>query len=248
MPQPEPEPQPTPPGESLIDPAMVKPVEPPPMPQPPAPEPPAPMPEEIPLPTRAEVTAFAKAMITARAALTDGNLEEAKSQLTQAEPLAKLPEHKQMLERLQMLENYVGQFDNALRESVKGFQSGTEIEVGSTVVLVVEVIPNPEMPEALILRVAGMNKRYAWSELPAGLAVAIANKWLTQSDPVSKIVTGAYLAVARINSVDRARALWEEADQAGESTRSLLPVLDDRYDEIEANFDKLVVERERAKT
>jgi hypothetical protein len=240
MPQP---PQLVPPPEAMpTDPVMVnKPVEPPPMPKPPQPAP-EPKPEEMPLPPRGEVTALAKALITAKAALIDGNLEEAKAQLAQAETLAKLPEHKAMVERLRTLDNYVGQFYHAIDEAVKSFQSGTEIEVGNTVVVVVEVLP-----DNLILRVAGMNKRYARNELPAGLAVAIANKWLDQSDPIAKVVNGAYLAVARINADERARALWEEAARAGEPTQNLMLVLDDHYNEIEAKFDQLARERARAK-
>ena len=229
MPDPMPEPAPNP------DPAPM----PMPMPEPepmPTPEPPAPMPEPVPepvkLPTREEVQMLATAMKTARDALTDGNIEIAKEELAKVKGLTKLPKHAAMYDRLVTLADYNAQFWNAVDEAIKTFESGTEISVGSNVIVVVEVRP----PDSIILRVAGRNRTYRVRELPAGIAAAFADLWFDQQNPATRVMKGAYAAVNRASNIERAREFWDEATAQGEDMSSLMPVLDDTYDNLERDL------------
>lgn len=195
---------------------------------------------EAPLPMKQQVAELAKALQTAKLALSEGNVEEAKIELEKAKALPKLPEHEPLVDRMSMLVEYNAQFWGAISEAMKSFSDGTDTElmVGSQVLLVVEAFP-----EKIILRVAGQNKTYALKDLPGGIAVAIADKWLDESDPASRVVKGAYAAVNKAGNVDKARIMWDEATAAGLDMKALLPVLEDKYDGLEKDLDKAMQAR-----
>lgn len=260
VPAPTPLPNPKPPEPGPMPAPMPKPPEPAPMPKPPEPMPapvpvpvpptppvptppePAPKPE-MPLPTKQEVTDLAKALQTAKLALSEGNVEDAKIQLEKAKSLPKLPEHEPLVQRMSMLVEYNDQFWNAIDEAMKSFKEGmnSELMVGSQVLLVVE-----PFPDKIILRIAGQNKTYALKDLPGGIAVAIADKWLNESDPASRVVKGAYAAVNKAGNVDKARIMWDEATAAGLDMKALMPVLEDKYDGLEKDLDKAMQARAAA--
>lgn len=221
---------------------MPEPMVPAPMPEPmpkPTPEPepkPVPKPEPVKLPTKQEVAALTEAMKTARLALTEGNVEEAQTQLAKVESITKLPEHQKMFERLKMLTDYNGQFWNAVAEAVKSFKSGSELMVGSQVLVVVEA-----GPDFLILRIAGKNQRFPIRELKAGIAVAVADQWFQPNDPAALVMKGAYAAVNRLGNVERAKEWWEQAKAAGVDTSSLVPVIDDTYENFAKDLDQAIM-------
>jgi hypothetical protein len=249
---PRPRPQPQPPAPMPepemrpVDPMPMRPEVPVPQPMPmppsadpapmPSPEPePAPKPEPPPppLPTQQEVAELAKALTTARLALSEGNMEEAKKQVALAEKLPKLPEHEAMYGRMVMLVDYNGQFWDAVKEAVKSLESGSELAVGSQVLIVVEVLS-----DKIILRIAGQNRTYPYEDLPGGIVVAIADKWLNQNDPTSLVMKGAYAAVNKAGNVERARQMWDDAIRGGVDVRAILPVLDDKYDALAKDLEK----------
>ncbi len=236
-PIPEPAPMPKPPE------PMPKPPEPTPIPTPepvpPKPPEPAPTPE-MPLPTKQDVAALATALSSARLALSEGNIADAKTQLEKAKSLPAMPEHKALVERMSMLVEYNDQFWKAVSEAMKTFQDGTDSElmVGNQVLAVVE-----GFPDKIILRIAGQNRTYALKDLPGGIAVAIADKWLDEKDPASRVVKGAYAAVNKAGNVDKARTLWDEAMAGGLDIKALMPVLDDKYDGLEKDLDKAMQAR-----
>lgn len=203
----------------------------------PTPEPnttpaPAPMPAPAEMPTMQEVQALVKALTTAREALGEMNLDIADAELAKAQPLAKLPAHQAKLDRLKQLTHYTRQFRHALEESLKGLQAGQSIPISeSTVVAVVEANAN-----TLIIKVAGVTRRYPVNELPLGLAVALADMWLDQGQPSSQLVKGAFVVAHKKASADniaKARGWWEEAAARGLTlVNDLMPVIEDRYDNL----------------
>jgi len=110
------------------------------------------------------------------------------------------------------------------------FERGAEsFKVGSsTIVGMVEADT-----KRVILRVAGQNKTYQYSDMPVGLAAALADMKLEGSDPVSRVVKGAYVACHRSSSPDQlktAKTWWEEATLGGADVSHLMPFLTDSYD------------------
>jgi len=177
------------------------------------------------MPTRRELEDLGRALSTARTALSERNLDVAEEQLKLAEGLAQLPEHKGLVERLDKLREYVGEFWNAVRDALEALEPGQELTIGNTIVAVVEVTP-----ERLVLRVAGQNRRYRLEELPSGLAIVLADRWFDASAPSTKVFKGAFMAVDRSYTPADARRLWDEAQRAGVPLDDLLPVLDDQYE------------------
>ena len=178
--------------------------------------------------TPEEVAALAKALQTAHAAILDRKYDEAMEELDTIATLPKSPEHHARYERLLLLAGYAKNFQGALQSAIAGLHPGDQIEVGgSTVVGFVSAAPG-----AITLRVTGANRTYALENLPVGLAVALADRWLDKEDPVSLAVKGAYLAALKETTDERrarARQWLEEASQKGVEGE-LHKVLDDRYD------------------
>jgi hypothetical protein len=176
----------------------------------------------------AEVAALATALKAAHAAILNREYDAAAAELNQAEALPKSPEDHAKYERLTLLAGYAKNFRSALKSAVAGLHPGDEIEIGgSTVVGFVSAAK-----DSITLRVTGANRTYALDSLPAGLAVAIADRWLKKDDPLSLAMKGAY--VAALKDVDeerkaRARQWLEEASKKGVEGE-LHKVLDDTYD------------------
>jgi hypothetical protein len=208
-PVPTPMPEPAPAPTSADDAAVVSPQEPPKL-------------------TREELQALVKALATAKAALGEQNFKVAEAELSKAESLAKLPKHQEAVARLREAGGYLKQFREAVAAAVGGMQGGESFKVGgSTQVSFIE-----GQKDKVALRVAGMNKTYSFSDMPPGLALAIADFKLVSSDPVGRVVKGAYLAVhkrADSETQDKARALWQEAQAMGTDVSHLVPLLTDDY-------------------
>jgi hypothetical protein len=181
-------------------------------------------------PTDEEVAALAASLKDARTAISEQRWEQAIATLEDAQALPKQPEHQAKYDRLYLLAHYARDFQSALKEAIAALESGDEIEVGSsTVVGVVDT-----SGDRITLRVRGTNLKYDAEDLPAGLAVAIADTWLDQDDPVSLVLKGAYLATlpdAREDRLAKAREFWQQAaDQGIAEVGDLHQVIGDTYD------------------
>ena len=223
-PKPEPKPEPTP------EPKPAEPT-PPPTPEKPTPEKPEAVPAAQPKPTKEQVHTLAEALKNARAALGDVDTEEASRLLASVEALPKLPDHQAKYQRLKQLAHYVHEFQMGYQEALKGMESGAIIQVGNTVVAVVELFPGQDK---VILRVSGTNRTYRLRELPVGLAVAIADRWLNKTDGATYLVKGAFVFVHRKRSdemIKKGREWWGQAErEIPDIVKNLRPVLDDTYD------------------
>ncbi len=224
---PEPKPEPAKPEPPKPEPPKPDPVKPEPKPEPPAVE----------MPTKDEMVQLGKALQSAKSAIGEFNFAEADAELAKADKLAKLSEHLGKLSRLKEVAGYVKQFQDRLVQSATGMDGGESFKVGSsTMVAMIEA-----NQKQVILRVAGQNKTYQYSDLPVGLAAALADMKLEGSDPVSRVVKGAYVACHRSATPDQlqqAKSWWDEATLGGADVRHLIPFLTDSYD-LAKDFDKL---------
>jgi hypothetical protein len=179
-------------------------------------------------PSPADAAAVAAAMNTAREALATFDFSKAEAELAKAEQLPKGSEDQAKLARLQMLAGYAKDFRSALVEALNSLQATDEIEVGtSTVVAVVSA-----SSDKISIRTAGITKSYAIDDLPPGLAVAIANKWLDPQNPVNLVIKGAYVASlneTRADRIAKVREWWQEAVGKGVNIGDLEQVLEDKY-------------------
>jgi|GEM_PF-1860066 len=190
--------------------------------------PPAPMPE-MPVVTREDLLALSKALTTARDAVSEHNFEEADNQLKIAEKHAKTTELAEKVARLSQINDMTRQFREAVVAAIQGLDAGEVFTVGSsTQVAVVETFP-----DKIIVRIAGMNRTYPVEDLPAGLAVALADMKLDTSDPTNRVIKGAYLLSGKdVNAdvISKAKTWWEEAQLGGVDVSKLMPFLKDDYE------------------
>jgi hypothetical protein len=204
-----------------------------PSPAPPEPAPqPAPMPEQPPKVTRAEIEALIKSLEAAKAALGEQNFAVAEQQLAKAKSIAKLPKHAEAVGRLQEAGVLVKQFRQAIAAAVMGLEPGESFQVGSST----QVAFVSGSAEEVTLRIAGSNRRFPLNDLPPRLALELSEFKLDAKSPQGRVVQGAYLlfhkqtdAELKQNERERARALWEEALDAGADIERLMPLLTEDY-------------------
>jgi hypothetical protein len=156
----------------------------------------------------------------ARTKLGERNQEAAKKLVAEAGELAASDEQHDMVDRVESLEKYVAEFWSAVHDSVKGLKAADEIDLGSTKVIVVEA-----GAEALMIHVGGQNRRYRVNQLPSGLAVGLALRWLDPKKPENKVFVGAFYLVDPKTGPEQAKQAWDEAAAAGVDVKNLLPLL-----------------------
>jgi len=228
-------PKPTPkPEKPEMEEPEAMPVKPTPEPMP-KPEPP-PMPKpEVEKPTREEVHRLAKALTDARTALADQNTDEADDLLRSVMKMKMLPEHRLKFERLQELSRLVDQCVIAIQMTIPTFEAGSVLTIGgSTQISIVEA-----NKEHLIIRRNGSNTTYKLDEIPLGLSIALADRSLDSNEPVNLVVKGAFvLARARDDAArTKAHEWFAEAKARGvKDVDRLMPVFDDKYDNMEADL------------
>ena len=197
-------------------PEEMKPPTPAPMPQPaPTPEPAKPTPVDP-----AKAAQLHRLLATARVKLGERNQEEAKKLIAAAGQLAVSQDQHDLVDRLDSLEKYVGEFWSAVHDAVGALKATDEIDLGSTKVIVVEA-----SPDSLTVHVGGQNRRFMVNQLPSGLAVGLALRWLDAKKPENKVFIGAFYLVDPKTGPEYAKQAWNEAAAAGVDVKSLLPLL-----------------------
>lgn len=178
----------------------------------------------------------------ARLALSEQAIDEAETEVTKAESLAVLPEHRQLVERLRMAIEHVKVFRQSLAEAVSKLEAAETIKVGtSTVVAIVETFP-----DKLTVRVNGANRSYPLAEMPAGLAAAILDVKRVGGQPDNRLLKAMSVATrkgAGEEEIAQAREWLAEAQGSDDNAAELLSFLDDTY-ELVQDFD--TAEKENA--
>jgi len=180
-------------------------------------------------PKREDVEALASALKAARAALEECDFDDALTELKKVISLTKLPEHQAMYQRLHLLTQYSRQFRSLLLKAIGSLEAGSGIKLSNDEYVAVV----SATPEQLTVRVGGTSRSFAINELPPGLAIAVADSWLDQEDPVTPLLKAAYIASlkdAKEDELAKAREWFQEAARRGVDIRDLAEVIDDTYD------------------
>jgi hypothetical protein len=183
--------------------------------------------EELPQPTNEDLAKLGLAFQKARQAIEEHNFDRAAAFLEVAGEMPRLPEHQAMLDRLKLLSDCVDQYRAAIQESLGKLTAGSSFEVGETRVGVVET-----GPEKIIFRVNGQNRSYALTDLPVGLAAALAAQTLAADDPNTLTLKGAFVLAspkATDEEKKKAQEFLEEAAKSVDAAQDLLLLLKDQY-------------------
>ncbi len=177
-------------------------------------------------PTEQQIQELSDTLAGARRALEANRHDDALESLAEIHDLPMREEDFQRFQRLQLLVQYSRNFRDELVRAIAALQGGDEINVGDgSVVGVVEADR-----DWVTVRVAGVNRTYRLDALPAGLAIAIADLRLADTDPVSLVVKAAHLASRddlRDDQRRKAREWFRSAKQQGVDIGDLEKVLDD---------------------
>lgn len=188
------------------------------------PEPePAPEPEPMPEASNREVQLVDRALIAFRANLESREFEAAAEKLDEALLEVTDPALSARLDRAQSCLYYLREFWEAVARSVAELKGGQELTLNDEIIIVVEV-----QPDLLIIRAAGMNRRYRIRQIPPALAYQLADTWLADDNPASQVFLAAFLALDGKGDPDRARTMLQAAARDGmeNEVQPLLEALD----------------------
>jgi hypothetical protein len=124
--------------------------------------------------------------------------------------LASSPTERSEAERVQLLVTSLEAFWKGVEGAMKRLQSGRELEYGGKRVMVVEA-----RPDLLAFREEGRMRLYAPADMPAELAVALAERSLKRQDPNVNLHVGSFLATDPRGDRDEARRRWEQSGELG---------------------------------
>ena len=170
-----------------------------------------------------DADARAKALSAVRAAAAARDLEKLQSRLDEAKKLKGEAAYDEECQRLEELADYVTKFWRFVDQAGRKLQaSGSdELKIGDQVCAFVEYDGT-----RLVLRVAGENRRYTKSTLPAKVALTLAQRELAPNAAANKVFFGAFLAMDARGDRKIARQMWDEAARGGVDVKHLLPELD----------------------
>lgn len=124
----------------------------------------------------------------------------------------------------QLYEIYI----NAMKEARKKTRGTDVLTVGKNKVNIVEV-----RDDVLIVRVAGKNERYPWDKLPPGIALAMAEITLSESEPTDVAARAIYFSLAptKNEATDKKVKAWfEKSLGKGDVRKDLDQALTDKYE------------------
>ncbi|MFN7291781.1 MAG: hypothetical protein ACK5YR_25390 [Pirellula sp.] len=168
------------------------------------------------------------AMNEARAAIKKADFETFKAEIEKALPLNKTNDQENMYKRLDQVGQLYEIAVTAMKDARKSLRGTETLSVGTIKVNIVEV-----KEDGLIIRKGGDNETHKWSELPPGIALAVSNFTLSETDPTDVAARAVYLALSPNQNAFQEKTiqgLWEKSLGKG-SIRSDLPqALKDVYE------------------
>jgi hypothetical protein len=147
------------------------------------------------------------ALANTRLALGKRDWDAARRHLDEASQSASTADDSALVEAMTRVEQHVAGFWQAVAEGIKNAGETGELQVGSTIVSIVET-----GPDFILIRAAGENRRYTMKQIPSGLAMALANRWF-DTKPDNDVLRGAFMFVDPKGGADEARRLWQQAGQ-----------------------------------
>jgi hypothetical protein len=168
------------------------------------------------------------AMNKARAAIKKADFETFKAEIEKALPLNKSNDQENMYKRLDQVGQLYEIAVTAMKDARKSLRGTETLSVGAGKVNIVEV-----KEDGLIIRKDGSNVTHKWSELPPGIALAVSNFTLSETDPTDVAARAVYLSLSPNQNAFQEKtiqSLWEKSLGKG-SIRSDLPqALKDTYE------------------
>jgi hypothetical protein len=184
--------------------------------------------EPLPAPSEKDLIHLATTMRKARGLLGDGFAKRAKALLDGVAQVPKYPAHAQKYDRLALLAEHCANFETLLDKALTAFRGGSELKIGNSFVGVVEITA-----ETVIIRAAGMNRRYSRQELPLKLSIVFIETGLIEDDLVllAKGARVLSLAGAPDNLRSEARQWLERVSPArADEVKELETALYEDYD------------------
>jgi len=156
-------------------------------------------------------------LTAARRAMSERELDKAHARLHAALDLARSPYELAEARRVEKLLSSLEKFWRAVHEEANTLRSAQELQVGDEYIILSEARDG-----VLTFRYAGRFVQYRPLEMPAKLAIALAERRLKPDRPESHLHVGSFLAIDARGDRQEARRRWE---QAGEAGAELLPEL-----------------------
>ncbi len=162
-----------------------------------------------------------KALDAHRAVIAGRKLAEFGPSLDKLKALPGDAEFQAEVQRLELLTKYVKGFWEAVDRGAAAALNAGELMVDGVPVAVVDYDRR-----LFVIRAAGQNKRYTVNDLPAKLALVLAQLEMKKESANNKVYFGAFLALDAKGDRRLARAAWEEAGRGGVDVAALLPELE----------------------
>lgn len=186
--------------------------------------------------TEEELAELSKLLNQAKTAMTKFDFPKLDEIFPAAEKLAHTAETKGLVDRLSTLAMNAAECRAAIVESIRALKGGDEVELknsAKTRFSVVEVAENK-----FTIFMSGQRRSFTYDNLPMGLAVGLADRRLSTTDPSNLGRKGAYLVLVywadrtSPKPLQAAKEMFNEAKLGGVDTDDLLAVLDDDYDSL----------------
>lgn len=163
----------------------------------------------------------AAALTAVRSAVSGRDMAAAKENLAVAAKFKGIAEYDAEWARLDELVAYVAEFWQAVERGAKVAEGTQELMIGGQLVSVVEYAD-----ATLVLRVAGQNRRYKLRDMPAKVALTLAQQVMQPEAPNNKVFFGSFLALDGKGDRGLAKQMWDDASLAKIDVRRLLPELE----------------------
>jgi curved DNA-binding protein CbpA len=180
------------------------------------------------MPTAASKAEWVSAMKNAREAVEKADFKTFTQQIELALPLSTNDEMSTKRARLDQLGQLYEISIKAMQEAKKKMKGSEALTVGKTVVSIVEVKENE-----IILRKDGKNERYPWDRLPPGIANAMADFALSDSEPIDIAARAVYFSLSPSKNelfAKRVKDWFEKSVGKGQVRQDLVQALTDTYE------------------
>ncbi|MCU0711622.1 MAG: J domain-containing protein [Pirellula sp.] len=171
---------------------------------------------------------WTEAMSKARAAIKKADFETFKTEIEKALPLSKSNEQENMYKRLDQVGQLYEIAVTAMKDARKSLRGTETLTVGAGKVNIVEV-----KEDGIIIRKDGDNITHAWNELPPGIAMAVSNFTLSETDPTDIAARAVYLSLSQTQNAFQEKtiqSLWEKSLGKGSIRQDLPQALKDTYE------------------
>jgi len=155
---------------------------------------------------------LAGALAAARSAMARRDVATARRQAHAATMLARSPDEIHESRCVSELVDSLEVFWRSVRREIDTLESGRELAVGDTRVMVVEAGDG-----VLTIRSSGGLRSFTAEELPTPLAVALAQRRLLEGHPDTQLHIGTFLAMDARGDRRQAQERWQQAGDRGEA-------------------------------